>query len=31
MEKWISLGERLRYLVNPSTFSVAVKFLEKED
>jgi uncharacterized protein (DUF169 family) len=31
MEKWISLGERLRYLVNPSTFPVAVKFLERED
>jgi uncharacterized protein (DUF169 family) len=31
MEKWISLGERLRYLVNPATFPVAVKFLESED
>ena len=31
MEKWISLGVRLRLLVNPSTFPVAVKFLERED
>ena len=31
MEKWISLGEKLRYLVNPSTFPVAVKLLERED
>lgn len=31
MEKWIRLGEKLRNLVNPSTFPVAVKFLEKED
>jgi uncharacterized protein (DUF169 family) len=31
MEKWISLGEKLRYLVNPSTFPVAVKILQKED
>lgn len=30
MEKWISLGEQLRNLVNPPTFPVAVKFLEKE-
>ena len=31
MEKWISLGEKLRHLVNPSTLPVAVKFLERED
>ena len=31
MEKWISLGEKLRNLVNPSTFPVAVKFLEREE
>ena len=31
MEKWIQLGEKLRRYVNPSTFPVAVKFLEKED
>jgi uncharacterized protein (DUF169 family) len=31
MEKWISLGEKLRNLVNPSTFQVAVKFLENEN
>ena len=31
MEKWIRLGEQLRNLVNPSTFPVAVKFLEGEN
>ncbi len=31
MEKWIQLGEKLRYLVNPATFPVAVKLLERED
>jgi uncharacterized protein (DUF169 family) len=31
MENWISLGEKLRNLVNPSTFPVAVKFLEGEN
>ena len=31
MEKWINLGEKLRNLVNPSTFPVAVKFLETEN
>jgi uncharacterized protein (DUF169 family) len=28
MEKWFRLGEKLRHLINPSAFPVAVKFLE---
>jgi uncharacterized protein (DUF169 family) len=31
MEEWIGFGEKLRNLVNPSTFPVAVKFLKGED
>jgi len=31
MEKWFKLGEKLRHLINPSTFPVAVKFLEDAD
>jgi uncharacterized protein (DUF169 family) len=31
MENWFSLGEKLRNMVNPSTFPVAVKFLEREN
>lgn len=31
MENWISLGEKLRNMINPSTFPVAVKFLEREN
>jgi len=30
MEKWFKLGEKLRSLINPSTFPVAVKFLKEE-
>lgn len=31
MENWIGLGEKLRHLVNPPTFPVAVKILETEE
>jgi uncharacterized protein (DUF169 family) len=31
MEAWANLGEQLRRLVNPSTFPVAVTFLEREE
>jgi len=31
MEAWTNLGDQLRRLINPSTFPVAVKFLERED
>jgi len=31
MEKWMQMGLKLRELVNPSTFPVAVKLLESED
>ena len=30
MEKWVQMGKKVRTFVNPSTFSVAVKFLKEE-